>query len=73
MAFATLPIGAVSVSGRLVNAMIRREAPEHGFVVADVAARYRPPYRGKVAPDRFHPNGAGYADWAAAFVDALDW
>lgn len=73
VAVATLPIGAVSVSGRLVNGMIRREATAHGFAVADVAARYRAPTRDKLATDRFHPNGAGYADWADAFVDALDW
>lgn len=73
VAVATLPIGAVSTSGRLVNSTIRHEAAARGLVVADVASRYRPPYRDKVASDRFHPNGAGYADWAAAFVDALDW
>ena len=53
--------------------MLRTEAPRRGFVVADVAAHYRPPLRDKVATDRFHPNGNGYADWAAAFVEALDW
>lgn len=73
VAVATLPIGSVSVAGRLVNAMIRREAPERGLLVADVQAMYRPPYRGKTAPDRFHPNAAGYLDWTTAFVRALDW
>jgi lysophospholipase L1-like esterase len=73
VAVATLPIGSLSVSGRVVNAMIRREAPQSGLLVADVHAHYRPPSRGKVAPDRFHPNGDGYADWAAAFALALDW
>lgn len=73
VAVATLPIGSVSIAGRLVNAMIRREAPEHGLLVADVHSAYRAPYREKTAPDRFHPNAAGYLDWTTAFVRALDW
>ncbi len=73
VAIATLPIGSLSMAGRIVNGMIRREAPARGFAVADIASHYRPPYRGKIANDRFHPNGAGYADWAAAFIEALDW
>ena len=73
VAVATLPIGSLSIAGRMVNAMIRREAPERGLLVADVQASYRAPYRGKVARDRFHPNTAGYADWASAFIRVLDW
>jgi lysophospholipase L1-like esterase len=73
VAVATLPIGSLSLAGRMVNTMIRREAPLHGLVVADVQAAYQAPYRGKMAPDRFHPNAAGYEDWATAFVTALDW
>jgi acyl-CoA thioesterase I len=73
VAVATLPIGSFSIAGRVVNAMIRREAPAHGLRVADVHASFRPPYRGKIARDRFHPNEIGYRDWAAAFALALDW
>jgi lysophospholipase L1-like esterase len=31
-----------------------------------------PPWAGKFAADRFHPNDAGYADWVAAFTEALE-
>ena len=61
------------LAGRMVNTMIRREAPLHGLVVADVQAAYQAPFGGKMAPDHFHPNAAGYEDWATAFVRALDW
>ena len=40
--------------------------------MADVGARTGPPWEGKYAEDRFHPGALGYADWAAAFAEALE-
>lgn len=68
---ATLPQGL----GRRpadVNRALVRMAGERGLVVADLWSRTGPPWPGKFAPDGFHPNDAGYLDWAAAFTDALD-
>ena len=70
---ATLPIGSLSIAGRMVNTMIVREAPAHGLLVADVRATYRPPYRGKARPTTSIRTPRGYADWTAAFAQALDW
>ncbi len=30
-----------------------------------------PPWHGKLAPDVFHPNDAGYAHWCEAFAEAI--
>ena len=68
---ATLPQGMKPQKARAANDLIRAEAPAAGLRVADVWARTGPPWRGKYAADQFHPNAAGYADWAAAFADAL--
>jgi len=69
---ATVPQGHNSYFARRLNHLIRREAPRYGLRVADVARTIRGPFDQKVAADRFHPNDRGYADWTAAFVDALD-
>ncbi len=75
-----LPAGAVMATlskglGRrkpeVVNELIRTYAVSRGLRVADVWARTGPPWRGKYARDGLHPNEVGYADWAAAFADAL--
>lgn len=68
---ATVPQGVRPRRAQLANAVIRSEAPAAGLVVADVWARTGPPWRGKFAPDAFHPAERGYADWTAAFADAL--
>lgn len=68
---ATLPQGLRPLKAEAVNAVIRAEAPAAGLVVADVWARTGPPWRGKFAADNFHPGTLGYADWAAAFFEAL--
>jgi acyl-CoA thioesterase-1 len=68
---ATLPQGLSRERTEAVNAIIRDEAPAAGLLVADVWARTGPPWRGKYAQDGFHPGVLGYADWAAAFADAL--
>ena len=68
---ATLPKGLHEERTEAANRYIRREAPAAGLVVADVWARTGPPWRGKLAADGFHPGVLGYAEWAAAFADAL--
>ena len=68
---ATLPQGLRPQRAILVNEMISAEAPAAGLRVADVWARTGPPWRGKFASDGFHPAARGYADWSAAFAEAL--
>jgi acyl-CoA thioesterase-1 len=63
---ATLPQGLRPRRAVVVNEMIRAEAPAAGLW-----ARTGPPWRGKFASDGVHPAALGYADWAAAFADAL--
>ncbi len=68
---ATLPQGLRPVRATVVNDVIRAEAPSGDLVVADVWAHTGPPWHGKLAADGFHPGVTGYADWAAAFAEAL--
>lgn len=70
---ATLPVAPVSVNGRVVNAMIRREAPARGLLVADLQRRRALGGPGMLAADRFHPSERAYDEWAEAFIDALGW
>lgn len=53
-----------------VNAAIRTSAAERGLRVADLWAHTGPPYRGLYF-DGFHPNDAGYLQWADAVSEAL--
>ena len=66
---ATLPDRG-SIVAKLANRQIRRSARDHGITVADVAAALDS-WRGRVAPDRFHPNDAGHRLWADTFHRAL--
>jgi lysophospholipase L1-like esterase len=68
---ATLPQGLSAERTAAANRAIREAAAAAGVAVADVWARTGPPWHGKFAADRFHPGALGYADWAAAFADAL--
>ena len=68
---ATVPQGLHPARTEAANRVIREEAPAAGLLVADVWARTGPPWRGKLAPDGFHPGALGYADWAASFADVL--
>ncbi|MFN2609149.1 MAG: SGNH/GDSL hydrolase family protein [Acidimicrobiales bacterium] len=68
---ATVPQGLRPPKAQAVNDLIRAEAPAAGLVVADVWAHTGPPWHGKLAADGFHPGMLGYADWAAAFAEAL--
>lgn len=67
----TIPQGLRPRKAIAASELIRTEAPAAGLVVADVWARTGPPWRGKFASDQFHPGVVGYADWAAAFAEAL--
>lgn len=68
---ATLPQGLRPPKALAANEVVRAEALGAGLLVADVWAHTGPPWRGKYASDRFHPGLLGYADWAAAFAEAL--
>ena len=68
---ATVPQGLDATRTAAANRVIREAAPAAGVLIADVWARTGPPWRGKLAPDGFHPGALGYADWAAAFAEAL--
>ncbi|HSH22625.1 MAG TPA: GDSL-type esterase/lipase family protein [Acidimicrobiales bacterium] len=68
---ATLPQGIRPARAAAHNAFIVERASALALVVADVWAYTAPPWRGKVSADHFHPNDYGYADWTAAFADAV--
>ena len=70
-AIATVPQGLHPARTEAANRVIREAAPAAGLLVADVWARTGPPWHGKLASDGFHPGALGYADWAAAFAEAL--
>ena len=69
---ATIPQGVRPARARELNDLIRREAAERGLRVADLWAHTGPPWQDKFSADHFHPNDLGYADWTAAFLEALD-
>ena len=69
---ATVPQGLNRARTEAVNRLLKAEAPAAGLVVADVWAHSGPPWHGKLAEDGFHPGVLGYAEWAAAFAEALD-
>lgn len=68
---ATLPQGVRPGLASALNATLQSQAEAGGLVVADVWARTGPPWHDKFSADHFHPNDDGYADWAAAFAEAL--
>lgn len=67
----TIPQGMARKRTHTLNRAIRDAAAEAGVVVADLHAHTGPPWKGKYAEDWFHPGDLGYADWAAAFAEAL--
>jgi lysophospholipase L1-like esterase len=67
-----LPHGLGPARVNALNQLIESEAAGAGLRIADVYSRTGPPWEGKFAEDRFHPGILGYADWAAAFTEALD-
>jgi lysophospholipase L1-like esterase len=67
---ATVARGVRERKVRQVNERVRERAAAHGLRVADLWAHTGPPYRGLYA-DGFHPNDAGYRQWADALGEAL--
>jgi lysophospholipase L1-like esterase len=67
---ATVARGVFERKTRRVNEHLRAQAAERGLRVADLWAHTGPPYRGLYA-DGFHPNEAGYGQWADAVCEAL--
>lgn len=74
-----LPHGAVVLNlpnphkeARRVDALLRERQAQGRLVLADIRRRGPRSWRGRLAPDRFHPNDRGYADMAHVFELALD-
>ncbi|MCW2778468.1 MAG: Lipolytic enzyme precursor [Frankiales bacterium] len=67
----TVARGVFERKVRRLNDHVRAVAPARGLRVADLWAHTGPPYRGLYA-DGFHPNERGYAQWAAALLEALE-
>jgi lysophospholipase L1-like esterase len=57
---------------RPFNEQILEWAARNDLRVAETGGAITPPFRGKLAPDWFHPNDVGYGLWAEAFAHALD-
>lgn len=69
---ATLPQGIRRSRAEALNDQLRADAARHGLRVVDLWSHTGPPWDHKFAADHFHPNDLGYADWVAAFAEALD-
>jgi acyl-CoA thioesterase-1 len=54
-----------------INQHINTTATGRGLPVAEVSRHARPPWRGLLAPDLFHPNNLGYRRHADALLAAL--
>jgi len=63
--------GAVSPYVAGINQLISTTASARGLPVAEVSRHARPPWRGLLAPDSFHPNNLGYRRHADALLAAL--
>jgi lysophospholipase L1-like esterase len=63
--------GAVSPYVTGINQLISTTATGRGLPVAEVSRHARPPWRGLLAPDSFHPNNLGYRRHADALLAAL--
>lgn len=63
--------GAVSPYVAGINQLISTTASARGLPVAEVSRHARPPWRGLLAPDNFHPNNLGYRRHADALLAAL--
>ena len=74
-----LPAGCWGFLGRAsvpyvtrINRTIHQAAAARGLPVAEVSARFLPPWSGKFASDCFHPSQDGYRDWARALLDVVN-
>ncbi len=66
----TVPRGIRERKVRVVNERLRALAAAHSLLVADLWTHTGPPYKGLYA-DGFHPNDAGYVQWADALAKPL--
>ncbi len=57
---------------RQIDALLQQRQREGGLVLADMLRDGPRSWRGKLAPDKFHPNDRGYAEMSVAFERALD-
>jgi lysophospholipase L1-like esterase len=53
------------------NATLDRIAAERGLVIADLRDPRTTSWKGRLAPDHFHPNDLGYAGIAEVFAGAI--
>jgi lysophospholipase L1-like esterase len=74
-----LPEGAVVLNlpnphkeARRLDALLRERQAQGRLVLADIRRNGPPTWRGRLAPDRFHPNDKGYAAMARVFELAID-
>lgn len=68
---ATLPQGVGRRRPAAINELIASEASRRGLVIVDLWSHTGPPWDGRLAADRFHPNDVGYRAWTAVFAEAL--
>ncbi len=54
-----------------IDAQIRRAVTQRGLRLADLRTPRTSGWKGKLAPDHFHPNALGYADLAETFHRAV--
>jgi lysophospholipase L1-like esterase len=73
-----LPVGSVVASqpnpsraALEANATLDRIAAERGLVIADLRDPRTTSWKGRLAPDHFHPNDLGYAGIAEVFAGAI--
>ncbi|GAA2732510.1 hypothetical protein GCM10009867_08520 [Pedococcus aerophilus] len=74
-----LPDGAVVLNlpnphkeARRLDALLRERQAQGRLVLADIRRHGPRSWRGRLAPDRFHPNDEGYAAMARVFELALE-
>ena len=53
------------------NRAIHQAAAARGLPVAEISARFTPPWTGKFASDCLHPSQAGYRDWSRALLGTV--
>ncbi|MTD16929.1 SGNH/GDSL hydrolase family protein [Nakamurella sp. YIM 132087] len=65
----TLPNPNRTAAG--MSALAVRAAQQRGMAVAELREPRTTQWQGKLAPDHFHPNDAGYTSIAEVFADAI--
>jgi lysophospholipase L1-like esterase len=66
------PVGMASMPYvSRINRVLHEGASARGLPVAMVSRTFTPPWAGRLAGDKFHPNQQGHADWARAVLAAI--